>query len=448
LIDMPGTEPVRWLDLTTGESPDRWLRDAWSRPDDAELEVRVERRKESGAVVLATCLDADANCARTMLAAAADHAETNAVLIPAGLEHEVPAEIPEVWIVDAPLERLGGWLRDLEERIERELDARPAAQLVAVRVPGATEPEPLEVPAHRRPVVGKAVDVARALAATLLRKRDKPEGPAEYPGPLPAVLRDSQGLLFEVSDRDDATALVNRGHFERDEIELASRYLRPGMTAIDVGANRGAFTASMARSVAPDGVVHAFEPGAAARAQLARTLELNGIGNVEVVAAAVADGVGEAALAHYGAGFESWSSLVRREIDLGETLMLPVTDETVPTLTLDDYCAERGIARIDVLKVDVEGAEPLVLAGGARLLGSHAIDVTLIEVSDSTLSAAGATSHDLLDVLERAGLRTYVLEDGRLVPFRVAGPTSGLVQVIAASAGGRAGLSAAGYSER
>jgi hypothetical protein len=128
--------------------------------------------------------------------------------------------------------------------------------------------------------------------------------------------------------------------------------------------------------------------------------------------------------------------------------MLPVSDETVATVTLDDYCARCGIDRIDVLKVDVEGAESLVLAGAADLLARRAIAVVLIEVTDVTLSAAGATSLDLLDILEGAALRTYVLEEGALVPFRVAGPTSELVQVIAASRSGRTRLEAAGYSVR
>jgi FkbM family methyltransferase len=442
LIDMHG-----WLDLTTGESTDPWLPGAWAQPDDTEIELRVVRRGAAAEATLATCLDPDLDRARAKLASAGD-AAANVVLVPAELESEVPAGGCELWIADAPAERYARWLRDLEERVQRELRARGSVELARLPVAAPTappEPQDAPPPAPRPSLVARGLS---ALRAVLSRHDAEAARPAAYTGPLPTIMRDRLGLRFEIEDREHATAFVSGGHFEADEIELASRCLTAGMTAFDVGANRGTFTAAMARSTAPGGVVHAFEPGPEARAQLSRTLELNEIDNVEVVPAAVADRRGEGELADYGPGFGSWSSLVRHEIGGGDEPMRPAAVHAVSTVTLDDYCAERGIERIDLLKVDVEGAEPLVLAGAGRLLRDGAVDTILIELADATLAAAGAASHGVIDVLERAGLRTYVLEEGALVPFRVSGPMTGLAQVIAASPRGRTRLRDVGYSVR
>jgi FkbM family methyltransferase len=268
-----------------------------------------------------------------------------------------------------------------------------------------------------------------------LRRRS----PKPYAGPLPLVLSDDWGSRFELHTFEEVDAFRHHGgHFERSELDIVSRFAAPGMVAIDVGANIGAFTALLARRLGPGGQVHAFEPLERARTRLRTTLQLNGVSNVIVNHEAVADKVGHEALADYGAGFESWSTLAPREIDLPDRLLVASAQTRVGTTTLDDYSDERGIERIDILKIDVEGAEHRVLMGAKRLLERGAIDLLLIEVADTTLNAAGSSAIEVVDLLERSGLRTHVVgDDGRLVPLRVAGPQLRLVHLIAASAAAR-----------
>ena len=110
----------------------------------------------------------------------------------------------------------------------------------------------------------------------------------------------------------------------------------------------------------------------------------------------------------------------------------------VTTTTLDDYCNDAGVNRIDLLKIDVEGAEQRVLTGATRMFGEERIDVVLIEVSDNTLEAFGDASNRLLGFLESRGLRSYLLAGGRLRPFRVAGEQRNLLNVFALSDRARA----------
>jgi FkbM family methyltransferase len=303
--------------------------------------------------------------------------------------------------------------------------------------PDRRVPEP--PPTSRERIWGavrRAPRRAKASATRLARRRNPQPG---YEGPLPVIMRDARGIAFELVTTEEVGAFRRHGgHFEQRELDFVARYARPSMTAFDVGSNIGVFAAVLAKSVAPGGRVHAFEPFAGSRSRLLRTLELNGFNGVVVNDVAVADVVGTATLTDYGPGFESWATLAPRTVEL-ESGQLRASGQTeVATTTLDHYCGEAGIERVDVLKVDVEGAEMRVLEGAAGLLGDGAIDLVLIEVADTTLSAAGSSALDVLDRLEMAGLRPHVIdEQGALTPFRVAGPHLELSNVVALSQSAR-----------
>jgi FkbM family methyltransferase len=303
--------------------------------------------------------------------------------------------------------------------------------------PDRCVPEPPPTPAQRvRGILGRLPARARAGVAELATRQERP---ADYDGPVPTVMRDERGLAFELVTIDEVNEFRRHGgHFERRELDFLRRYACPGMTAFDVGANIGVFATLLARLVAPGGGVHAFEPFAASRKRLLRTLELNHMDEVVVNDVAVADTVGSALLADYGPGYESWSTLAPRTVALEHGQLQPARQTEVATTTLDHYCAAAGIERIDVLKVDVEGAEMRVLQGAEELLERGAIDLVLMEVADTTLGPAGSSALEVVERLEAARLRPHVIaEDGSLTPFRVAGPQLELANVVALSPSAR-----------
>ena len=81
----------------------------------------------------------------------------------------------------------------------------------------------------------------------------------------------------------------------------------------------------------------------------------------------------------------SWNTVVARPIRKGGADVLPLHTAEVPSVSLDDYCAEREIDRIDLLKVDVEGAELDVLRGSERLLRTRAVRCCVFEFGATTL---------------------------------------------------------------
>jgi FkbM family methyltransferase len=237
----------------------------------------------------------------------------------------------------------------------------------------------------------------------------------------PRVMTDRRGLRFELVSRGEiAQFLVHDGHFESREVEFLTAFAEPGAVVLDVGANIGAFSAALARAVAPGGTVHAFEPVATSRRRLERTLELNGLRNVIVNALAVGATPAEVEIVSYGPGFESWASTVPRRIEVGTRVVEPVGRTTVEATTLDAYCEERGIAKAGIAKIDVEGGEPAVIEGAEGLLSAGAIDLLLFELSDNTLPDT-VRPHEVIDRVTRHGYRTFVLSDEGPVPFRSAG---------------------------
>jgi hypothetical protein len=82
----------------------------------------------------------------------------------------------------------------------------------------------------------------------------------------------------------------------------------------------------------------------------------------------------------------------------------------VDATTLDRFADRQGLRRIDLLKVDVEGAEVRVLRGGERVLGGAVAPVLIIEVNPSALRAAGSDPAELYDQLDALGYAWRVVE--------------------------------------
>jgi FkbM family methyltransferase len=290
--------------------------------------------------------------------------------------------------------------------------------------------QPAPPPSRRRRVTMRPVRLVAARAArtgSSLGSKGRSRSPT-----LPAVLTDSLGNRFELETDEEVQAFRrHRGHFEQAELRQAQELATPGGIVFDVGANIGAFTAALARGVGTNGRVYAFEPGRMARTRLRRTIALNSLSNVVVVDSAVADSPGRAALHSYGAEYGSWATLSPRTIDLGGTTLDARESEDVVTTTLDIYCDSEGVAAVDFLKIDVEGAEQRVLAGSRTVLENVRLRGIMIEVSDNTLSAFGDTAYELMLVLDDYGFDTFVAVEDSLKPFRIAGRFERLANVIA-----------------
>lgn len=149
--------------------------------------------------------------------------------------------------------------------------------------------------------------------------------------------------------------------FER-EIEFLSHWLRPGMNAIDVGANVGVYSLSIAKAVGVEGLVFAIEPTRSARSYLEIGCRLNQLDNLRTLSCALSDAEKEG-----GLGEEPSSELN----SLGEGIAVSGDAERVRVSTLDIQALELHWPSIDFVKIDAEGQEARIVVGGRGVFSRH-----------------------------------------------------------------------------
>jgi FkbM family methyltransferase len=139
------------------------------------------------------------------------------------------------------------------------------------------------------------------------------------------------------------------------------------MTVFDIGANAGHHMILLSRLCGASGHVHAFEPVPENVACLLETVRLNGLRNVTVHPLAISDREGGAELKFSGV-FDGFACLTQGDHGRSECQRAPRISITVRTSDLDTICSKSGIARVDLIKMDIEGAEMLALQGMTRTL--------------------------------------------------------------------------------
>lgn len=212
---------------------------------------------------------------------------------------------------------------------------------------------------------------------------------------VPLTVKWYDGLHVDVMlGNDHSLCLYVGGTFEPNEFVFLGQILKPGMTVLDIGANEGLYTLFSARRVGETGRVVAFEPSSRERGKLQQNVARNRLGNVTVVPAAVGSSEGTAALqiaSGVHSGHNTLGALVYHDAPA-------VGVEHVSVERLDSVMDRLGVAKVDVIKIDVEGAEMHVLDGGRRTLIAHR-PVLLVEANDEALRAQGASNDALLAFL-------------------------------------------------
>ena len=189
-----------------------------------------------------------------------------------------------------------------------------------------------------------------------------------------------------------------RENYEPELIYL-EKLLSPGSVFIDVGANLGIYTLVASKLVGEAGRVIAFEPSAQSFPLLLQNIELNTLRNVCAFPVALADRIGKARLYH--PGVPECNSLAR-DPSWGEEA------EEVTIETLDNMVKRASVTRVDVIKIDVEGAEELVLRGAANVLASMRPAV-IFEVNPSYSALFGLSAQGSSKLLGSLGYEFLAL---------------------------------------
>jgi FkbM family methyltransferase len=201
-----------------------------------------------------------------------------------------------------------------------------------------------------------------------------------------------------------------KGIHEREETAFFRSVLDKSSVCFDVGANVGYFSLLFA-SLCPQGSVHSFEPVPLNFHLLCMNRLLNGFSNLSPNQDAV--GEVESQVDFVICADSAFSSLI-------DTSRKRVVERAVVDMTtLDAYCERHNVAKIDLLKVDVEGAEARVLAGAAQLLEDRKRRprTIMLELFEPMLERHGSSIQSVLDQMHCSGYRPFVPSGRQLVPF-------------------------------
>lgn len=240
---------------------------------------------------------------------------------------------------------------------------------------------------------------------------------ARYGPPTPLIIDNFRGdCKFMCYLKEHmGSQIFFRGSYSGDQLTLLERLLNEYSVFVDAGANQGEFTVAAAR-VAPRGKIIAFEPVSEYRTRLIENVRLNKFSNVIVIPAALGEEEGSLPIYDQIEDFKDgtrneglpslFASATRRHIR-----------ETVPVKRLDDVLKELNITCVDVIKMDIEGAEWLALRGAVNIITSCR-PILIIEIGRETCRAAGYEPEAMVQWLIGLNYRIEkIIEGGNTLPI-------------------------------
>lgn len=239
--------------------------------------------------------------------------------------------------------------------------------------------------------------------------------------PFRAQLPGDLGRFSFICDLRDTIAreVCFTGRYEPQETQLAQQLLGPGMVVVDVGANWGYFTLVCASLVGDRGRVFALEPHPRLGSMLADNVRENGLPQVavhRVAAGAMAASTGFVGFDEAGG---NWGvSRAARGAD--------VADFESKTVALDAFLDECNVGRVDLIKIDIEGAEGDAIRGMADGLGRHRYRYALVECHPAELERIGTSVAECVTPFRTAGYRGWHIDHSAEMHRRAA---SGAVPV-------------------
>lgn len=173
---------------------------------------------------------------------------------------------------------------------------------------------------------------------------------------------------------------------ERGEVKFLESIVKEGMNVIDIGANVGITTVTVARKIGRRGKLYSFEPTPEYFNILKENISSNGLENVKVYELAVTDQVGRAPFS-------------QKELSSGIVFEEGAKKFEVSTTSIDRFLSEEKIERIDLINMDCEGSELLVLKGAQKTLWENKVKI-FCEIHHDFLKQLGQSVEELVQYLQ------------------------------------------------
>ncbi len=227
-----------------------------------------------------------------------------------------------------------------------------------------------------------------------------------FPSPSPSTPR---RRLSAIAGSLRAAASVS---VAEPELCGLSQLVRAGDVCFDIGAAYGMYSFSLAQLVGPSGAVYSFEPQPKPRRVLRTGVHASNLENVHIIDAAVGERSGELEMAlpvKFGFapihGHAHVNDGVRQERP--NSTITRTRSWSTSIQSVDEFCAENSISRVDFMKIDVEGFEPTVIAGAREVVEANR-PTLLLEIEDRHLARYSTTAAEFTATLRDLGYRMHV----------------------------------------
>jgi FkbM family methyltransferase len=203
--------------------------------------------------------------------------------------------------------------------------------------------------------------------------------------------------------------------FEYNTLKIFKSLLKKNYTVLDIGANIGLFSLLASNKIGNDGKIYAFEPIKKTNEVLKENLLLNNINNVIVSCIALSNKVGKVSFSipndidnsREGDAFNSMN-LNNDNID---------SENQIDCTTLDLFLKENNIINVDLIKIDIEGAEMLCFQGSINLLSSANPPIIIMECAELLCNRFKYSVYDVLAYLNQFGYSFEQYEFNQWIAF-------------------------------
>jgi FkbM family methyltransferase len=234
-------------------------------------------------------------------------------------------------------------------------------------------------------------------------------------GREPSGVFKRSGLLWALDLREGIDfSIWLLGAYEPDLAKCYEKILPRGATVLDIGANVGAHTLRLARRIGPNGKVHAFEPTGFAIEKLKRNLALNPELShvVECHHTFLGDKDSPDAPSEICA---SWPLGSQASGELSDFCGLPRSTDGAGSMRLDTFVENAKLEQVDFVKLDVDGHEAEVLAGGVKTVERFRPDF-VVELAPFVPQASGWSFQQLVSFFTDRGYGFHSVATGRGLP--------------------------------
>jgi len=224
--------------------------------------------------------------------------------------------------------------------------------------------------------------------------------------PKDTTLTVVEGVKINLPGRNAPSAvtahLLMYGVWERFQTELSKDFIHEGMVVVDIGAHIGYYTLLAAKHVGKKGRVFAFEPEPSNYAFLVKNIEANSYSHVIPIKKAVTARTGTVKL--FLDRRESGEHSIVEDKQRQEAIL-------VDSVALDDFFGEDYA--IDVIKMDIEGAEMAALLGMGKIIARSPRLAIFTEFYPRAIEGAGFSPAAYFDELQRHGFKIYIIDEQR-----------------------------------